>query len=333
MIPVEGVPQVEGDNGRPQAGLDAVSVHPAAAAEPYTWEHLRACLSPHISTHRQVNQTPIEVLGVRLFRRDAVVVKGIAGGVVPASRRGGGFKTRGKIEELSKRSLLRMLHELRNSPVEFVSMGCLTYPREFPADGRIVKRHLNAFLVEFRRRFPGADYAWFLEFQERGAPHLHFFATVRPDRKWLASTWFRVVASGDERHLRAGTSWDVLRVKDGALRYAAKYAAKAGQKIVPEGFANVGRFWGCSRNVKAEPVGFVPCHEMSLLDALKRQGTKFLAPHRTKLWWRQYLWDCSETIAAAGDLEHRAAGGNGRGYSRMVDAMKSREHERRQPTL
>jgi hypothetical protein len=331
-----GLSKVEGRNA-PSGDADALCTAPRGcnplthdtppsdtASTREDWEHVRACLSPHISTQRMVNHTPIEVLGVRIFRRDAVVVKGISGGVIPPVMRSRVTGTRGDIVELSKRSLLRMLHELRNCDVDFQSMLCLTYPREFPADGRMVKRHLNAFLMALKRRFEGVSYAWFLEFQQRGAPHLHMFTTLTDvDRQWLAETWFRIVGSQDEKHLRAGTSWDLMRVKDGALRYAAKYAAKRGQKIVPDGFQNVGRFWGCSRDVKARPLGFVRCHENSLLDATGQEGTHFLAPQGGKFWWRSYLWDMAEKFSDTMTLEHRPMGGNSVGFSQLKSLARS----------
>ena len=58
----------------------------------------------------------------------------------------------------------------------------------------------------------------------------------------LSKEWYRIVGSGDPKHLRAGTR--VERIKRSAISYVAKYAQKNEQKQVPEGFQNVGRFWG-----------------------------------------------------------------------------------------
>ena len=60
--------------------------------------------------------------------------------------------------------------------VEFRSMLTLTYPRQFPKDGHIVKKDLNALLQKVRRNIEG-EYLWFLEFQTRGAPHIHLLLT------------------------------------------------------------------------------------------------------------------------------------------------------------
>jgi hypothetical protein len=69
-------------------------------------------------------------------------------------------------------------------------------------------------------------------------------------RTWVSESWYQIVGSGDERHLRAGTQ--VVRVKSwrGARGYAAKYLGKletlqtsAGREAgQPSG--NIGRLWG-----------------------------------------------------------------------------------------
>lgn len=48
---------------------------------------------------------------------------------------------------------------------------------------------------------------------------------------------------------KSGVSWEKVRDIDGAKRYITKYAMKMEQKIVPDGFTQVGRFWGGSKGV------------------------------------------------------------------------------------
>jgi hypothetical protein len=86
---------------------------------------------------------------------------------------------------------------------------------------------------------------WFLEFQARGAPHFHIFCTWSPNKEWVAKTWYFIVGSEDDRHLRAGTRVEFIRSgRAGTISYASKYAAKQEQKDVPSDYENVGRFWG-----------------------------------------------------------------------------------------
>jgi hypothetical protein len=152
---------------------------------------------------------------------------------------------------------------------------------EYPVDGRMVKRSLNAFLVGYRRSFP-QKYFWFLEFQKRGAPHVHIFSQVRNPsdghRARAADLWlsaqklsliqdrkFTRLSDGKElnlpytvyeQHIRPKV-WESFRSEDGAIRYAAKYALKTYQKEVPKAYRNVGRFWGASRFTELKQPDYV----------------------------------------------------------------------------
>ena len=100
------------------------------------------------------------------------------------------------------------------------------------------------------------------------------------DRGWAAKTWVSATGTGGgdavkmlkvHSHPRA---WELIRSDDGAARYALKYATKTKQKKVPEDFQDVGRFWGCSRDVSRsakEMVDSVECGEFDVrLYALAR---------------------------------------------------------------
>ena len=180
----------------------------------------------------------------------------------------------------SWKSRRRLAFVAANSPVRFTSMLTLTYPRHFPSDGRTVKRHLNTFLTALRRAHPAVEYLWFIEFQKRGAPHFHVLMRgIRvhsATQKWCSSTWYRICDTGDERHLRAGTRLECIRVPNGAARYAVKYAYKMRQKTVPPDYRNVGRFWGHSRAVKPVPNGTFRCTEDDIVGALESEGWPWL---------------------------------------------------------
>jgi hypothetical protein len=161
------------------------------------------------------------------------------------------------INEFTRDSRRRLAFVASNTGVAFVVMVTLTYPADFPADGLIVKQHFKRFKDSLLRRY-SADYLWCLEFQKRGAPHYHILIDnpgPLDDRLWVSRRWFDVVGSGDHKHLLAGTRVERLRSKEGGKRYVVKYASKMRQKKVPDGYANVGRFWGHSRNVKPIPIG------------------------------------------------------------------------------
>jgi hypothetical protein len=217
------------------------------------------------------------VTGFRVMKRDVLTVRTARYPDELAARLEG--CTRGKIETLSMASRRRLAIVAANTEVCFRSFVTVTYPKEFPCDGVIVKEHLHLLLAGLRRKCLGVSYLWFLEFQRRGAPHLHLFLSAalpepleplrrvsgrvrkvvmihRPWQDWLSRLWFKIVGSGDEKHLRAGAAWEVIEKPDGAARYVAKEAYKTFQKVVPDDFQNVGRFWGCSRDVPPDE-GFV----------------------------------------------------------------------------
>jgi hypothetical protein len=134
-------------------------------------------------------------------------------------------------------------------------MYTLTYPCGFPSNGVEVKKHLKEFLRRLKRTavtngFDQDRYSafWFLEFQERGAPHFHIFCNYyERNKQWISKQWYEIVGSEDHRHMLAGTRVERIRSgRGGTASYAKKYAQKQEQKIVPNGYDNVGRFWGIS---------------------------------------------------------------------------------------
>lgn len=216
------------------------------------------------------------VVGVRIYRNDVVVVR--SGAPPPPSQ-----PERGEVMEFSTASRKRLAFVCSNTAVEFRTMITLTYPREYPSDGRVVKKHLNHFLITYRREYGPCSYLWFLEFQARGAPHIHLLTDVplpRRDKDALglvrlriSTIWYNIVGSRDSRHLAAGTRTETIRKKDGARHYGVKYAQKMRQKIVPEDYRNVGRFWGCSRDVVPEEPPLISCTEDDIRGEL--EGWKY----------------------------------------------------------
>lgn len=189
------------------------------------------------------------------------------------STAGGGVGTRKAITKMTNKSRTRLAYTMYATSVEFRSIITLTYPSLWPNNGTQCKAHLNSFLTWFRGKFPHQDYAWIVEFQDRGAPHYHIMTTVRdPDgeqRHAMAWAWKSIVGRwywGAEIRQTGGKvtpgmlqklyrvhchrdSWEQIRKPDGARRYMAKYALKPAQKLVPYAYQNIGRFWGVSRGV------------------------------------------------------------------------------------
>lgn len=217
------------------------------------------------------------VVGITVYKSSWIIERGclLQGQIIRGIR--------GQIKMLSKQSLTRLAFTVLNSEVEFDSIITLTYGETFPENGKICKRHLHKFLTYAARDFGDFEYCWFVEFQRRGAPHIHILTTLpEPDtlqRVEFALMWVRVVAAParEERekmflvhayNIRGKKAWEKIREKDGARKYALKYALKQYQKDVPESFRDVGRFWGTSRNVPPEAIKRVAVDETQLREIL-----------------------------------------------------------------
>lgn len=176
------------------------------------------------------------------------------------SKRSGGVATkspgRGSIRcysPASRRRLMRALDSIDQAAAGLPAFVTLTYPGEYPGEWRTWKRHLDTWLKRLRRKYPGAWGVWRMEPQRRGAPHYHLLVFgCRLDRQWVSASWFEVVGSGDERHLRAGTKVESVRAWNGVKRYTAKYLAKTAEEL-PPGWEGVGRWWAWF-NQAARPI-------------------------------------------------------------------------------
>lgn len=255
------------------------------------------------------------VTGARVYRRDVVLSKGFPRGVVRCvTGRGRKEDGKGMIREFSMRSRFRLLHKVKNAGCDFFCMVTLTYPREFPCSGSQTKHHFKNFRMRLLRKFPEVQGVWFLEFQRRGAPHYHVllslklwelgdlvekvrmhnklgvrkFRTVDWVQDLISQWWYEIVGSGDSKHLRAGAALEVIEEGEGALRYAACHASKPHQKKVPDGFSDVGRFWGVIGKVE------VPCLDIqpaSTEEIFEKFGAAAMS-NRGRV--KKYLWDASE---------------------------------------
>lgn len=158
--------------------------------------------------------------------------------------------TRGEVEGFSESSSYRMRRYLRETRAEYRAMVTVTYPEGFGKNGERSKNDLRRFLQELRRYGDNVSREtwgsfWFMEFQSNGKIHYHILVTDYYPYQWIATVWYRIVGSGDPKHLVAGTRIESLRLgRNGIASYAAKYANKFDQKLVPENFGWVGRFWG-----------------------------------------------------------------------------------------
>jgi len=217
------------------------------------------------------SQTIVEVaVGGNLMSLKA---EGLGGGS------GGGGK-RGKVKILSsasRRRLLRLQNSINRERCRHLPLFMtLTYPQEYPTDGKTVKRHLDTFLKRLARAYPSASAIWKLEYQERGAPHYHLMVYGSPyiGYGWVATSWYDVVGSEDKRHLVAGTQVKRIESWRQATYYVAKYIAKVDDTIPCD---NPGRFWGVF-NREQLPIDIVSLViTLEQFYRLRRHSRKYLA--------------------------------------------------------
>ena len=186
--------------------------------------------------------------------QDVTISNSIRGG---KTQSGGG--KRQAITEWSTKSRARCEKHIRNVPDGSIKYFLtLTYPLDFPSDGLTVKRDLSTIRKRLRRMGVHDD-IWFLEFQSRGAPHIHMYLSQYPvgGIKAISQAWYEVVGSGDPKHLdfhlgklSGRPCLEAMRNPHAASYYAVKYVVKSDQKDVPKDYVNVGRFWGYGGELK-----------------------------------------------------------------------------------
>ena len=153
------------------------------------------------------------------------------------------------------------------------------------------------------------DYLWFMEFQRNGTPHYHLLTSIpKPtdddtERKLWQAYAKRIAPDCKQTqehvlyvHLKRSDrqAWENLRSGDGAARYVTKYALKPHQKLVPDAYQDVGRFWGHNRDLMPEAdecITFENREDVYSEDVW--QGVLKAEGHRTSGWKypARYLYD------------------------------------------
>lgn len=177
---------------------------------------------------------------------------------------------RGEVREFTKSSRARMVRFLRECEADYKFMGTLTVGAQYsrdPVDFRCaVDRWLVAAMRELKRararagRDPeDASIFWWVEFQSRGAPHLHLYYTDFVQWKALALRWeslcgrFNLCGSSEIGSFwKTSTKFEKIKAGfRGMISYARKYAQKEEQKQEVEGVLDGGwrgRYWGVRGN-------------------------------------------------------------------------------------
>jgi hypothetical protein len=172
----------------------------------------------------------------------------------------------------SRRNLIWKMGQIDREKAGLPLFATLTYGREWPSDGRVVKDQLHAFHKRLARRYAGSCDVWKMELQKRGAPHFHMMLFGVPPRDcvrssilsrranwaagrglpwlvsreglsaamracgcpvcWVQLNWHEVAGYGSFDQLRAGTRVEQARTWAGVVSYTVKYLGKVVESSV-----------------------------------------------------------------------------------------------------
>lgn len=177
-----------------------------------------------------------------------------------AAKDGPKIRSRGDVSGFSVGSRIRLLRkfariESPDSPGYRSNVSFLTLTTREHLHPRVFKRLAQSLFKRISRKYPRLAIVWRLEFQKRGAPHLHCVCYNAPwiDRDWLVASWSQLIKQ--DRPIV-----DLRRVKSGRqlISYVSKYVAKVGDaSLLDIGTKNavafgrwpgmkdsIGRIWG-----------------------------------------------------------------------------------------
>lgn len=188
------------------------------------------------------------------------------------------IRTRGDVTGFTHNSRMRLLRKFHrihapDSPGYRSNVSFLTLTTKYHFHPRVFKAMAQKLFKRISRKYARLSLVWRLEFQKRGAPHMHCVLYNAPwiDRSWLVAAWSEVVEEPKP-------VVDIRRVKTGRqlISYVSKYVAKVGdaslldigtknagsKNFLPGMKDNCGRLWGvwnadCLPFAELEE-GFVP---------------------------------------------------------------------------
>jgi hypothetical protein len=168
-------------------------------------------------------------------------------------RRGGSIRDRVRgFSRESRKNLLRRLASINRRAFRAfkgrIIFVTLTYPKQYPQDPELCKRHLKALRKRLQRAYGSFAAFWRMGIQQRGAWHLHLLLFVGPSfgridelRRFISTSWYQVTGKVSEGHLQAGTHVEAVKKWKQVTSYVERYMAKPEE--FPEGL-QTGRIWG-----------------------------------------------------------------------------------------
>lgn len=222
----------------------------------------------------------------------------------------------------SRAAMVRRMCELDYLPMftdssRLPAMVTLTLPGDWETvapDGQSFKRFLKSLRKRWIRAWGEQPLAvWKLEFQRRGAPHVHLLMSPPPGKDairglrfgpWISQTWAEIVdhPNPDERrkHVLAGTGIDYadgLRASDPkrvavyfTKHSSANFGDKEYQHVVPELWsqpgAGPGRFWGVWGLASRTSTVEIEANEADYAAKIMRRWARAQGTTRQETVWR-----------------------------------------------
>ena len=190
---------------------------------------------------------------VQYFKAGARVIFHHKFGSKPKDERNQIYGKRGSITEYTPRTAFRLSLHLSEFGELYENEITLTYPSEFPMDGKILRKHRRKMMDKLKY-YGVKEYTTCLEFQSRGAPHIHILLDKWIGKEKLKRAWSKIVCSGDPLHEIHGAAIYKITDMTKTKVYMSSYAKKKDQKKVPPGYENVGKWWTSNRSIKPHEI-------------------------------------------------------------------------------
>ena len=179
----------------------------------------------------------------------------------PSSRPRTWVVKREKCKEFTNQSRLRMMKLFNRLRVNAMSQACFvtfTYHYGHTKNPAVLHAHRNHILTRLRQLYPGCHYVWRIEFQERGAPHIHLIfwgannfnpLIVKKNEQNLKRMWHEMADPNSLAHEKYGCDIRPCTSHRQVFAYVCKYVSKVSDE---SGTKFEGRRWGASTNLPCE---------------------------------------------------------------------------------
>lgn len=149
---------------------------------------------------------------------------------------GTSLRSRGTVSGRTSKSRARLRRRLETAMALGIDLGVMvTLTTKEKVSGRAIKGPLHRWMQGLVRKYRPELVIWVLEFQARGAAHVHAVTTCYLPMEWVARAW----ESTGMAPAASGTRVERVR----RPKYLMKYCGKQGQEVDPLD-RPTGRTWG-----------------------------------------------------------------------------------------